>query len=169
MRTEYAATKHGANEAYVLLASEAAHCLSWQVPSRHTLPTLSFPRVLCHKIIDAVDPMSLMDLRDAIQPHVIDTLPYHFPPKMTMPRLTVVPEHLKEAKVTFFLGQGHDPSISVLFSTVDGDFELKHLRLTMSEYMDRLQRWCETSTELWKQHNQGMEALNYDSDSDEDE
>lgn len=84
----------------------------------------------------------------SMRPHTID--PTHHPPLFrtdkTTDRLTVVPEHLREADVTFLFGDENDPKIRALFTTEDGVIELKHLRFTLSEYMERLRKRCDEKT-----------------------
>ncbi|KAL8644473.1 MAG: hypothetical protein Q9226_007746 [Calogaya cf. arnoldii] len=108
----------------------------------------SFPKVLPSQGSGGADPMSIFVFGAAVQRYTIEDISACGEPPETMRRLTIVPEHLKGAEVTFLLGvEEHDPSLRVLFSTHDGNFELKHLEFKLSHYMDWLQKWCDDSAQ----------------------
>ena len=85
-----------------------------------------------------------------------------------MARLTIVPEHLREADVTFLFSEGSDPSIRALFASKDSIFELKHLRFKLSEYMDQLRSWCEKDIDQWELVMQKMDTKNYEYSDEND-
>lgn len=76
-------------------------------------------------------------------------------------RLTVVPVHWEEAKVSFLLDDGFDTRIRVLCSGVDGAFELKFLAFTMREYLAKLRKWRDEKAEKEYAALQKREADNY--------
>ncbi|KAI4264151.1 MAG: hypothetical protein L6R42_000732 [Xanthoria sp. 1 TBL-2021] len=76
------------------------------------------------------------------------TLPHILPRSETVPPLTIVPEHLKGAYITFLLGDKPGSTVRALFATIDGEFEMKYLGFTINQYLERFSAWYEESAQL---------------------
>ncbi len=152
-----ATIKFSACGTFVLLSSPGHRKVSWRIPSRDPPTKPILPRVLPTKRLDRGEPMNFTELRDAMSPYMVD-LPcrsfFELFGGGIKPRLTIVPENLKGGYVTFLLGEGHDPDVRALFSTAEGNFELKHLGFNMSNYMHLLQGWYEKLVQSDKERQQ---------------
>lgn len=106
-----------------------------------------------------------------MRPYILDPLPkppmYFHATGRADERLTVVPVHWNEGMVSFLLDDGLDSRVRVLYSGVDGAFELKFLGFTMREYAAKFWKWhdelVERENEWWKKE----EASNYYSEEEE--
>ncbi|KAL8850873.1 MAG: hypothetical protein Q9221_004186 [Calogaya cf. arnoldii] len=167
---EEATIKYAACGTYVLFASQNRQHLSWRIPSRHPPPTPVLPRVLdCKMNTLLVDRISFVGLRRAIRPYNIDTLPDDFPRPRAIPPLTIVPEHLEKAHVTFLLSDNPDSVVRVLFATPDGHFEMKYLGFTTNQYLERLPAWGEESVRLKRDRHDADLAIAAEMDASSDD
>ena len=164
--------KYSACGSYVHINADHGSPLSWPIPGRSKPSTPStpiLPNVVgptrCHHI----DPMCITDLAYALRCYTMDLLPVSdLPPTNTdTARLTVVPAHLREARVTFLLSEGDDPSIRALFSREEGQFEMKYLKFTIKEYMARFEMWYQEACEKRRKSMEEHDRLNnYDSEEE---
>lgn len=159
-----ATIKYAACGTHVLFASEKQQHMLWPIPSRHPPPVPVLPKVLARGVIYTVHrPSSVTfdDLRRAVRPYRIDTVPdeYYWENE---PPLAILPQHLKNACVTFLLGDEPDPFVRALYTTSDGDFEVMHLNFTIGQFLDRLPAYCEEaiaywSSIIWRSHSKDNE------------
>lgn len=70
-----------------------------------------------------------------------------------------MPDQLEKAEITFLLGDNPDSIVRALFTTVDGDFEMKYLGFTISQYMERLAAWCEKAAQERRDLERLMESM----------
>ena len=146
------AIKYSTLANFVLFSSskDGYPSLSWRIPSCKPLPAPSLPRVLPatkHLFV----PLNFNVLRDTLAsflPGFEGVSDLERGPSMR--RLTVVPQHMKDANATFLLDAGENPNIRVLLSTYDGHFELKRLGFSLDEFRGLWQCWNETKTKEQK-------------------
>ena len=112
--------------------------------------------------------MCITDLFEAMRPYTTHLLPDKSEglPDTNIARLTVVPEYLKDARITFLLGEEADPRIRVLFWREEGQFEMKYLGFTVKEYIARFESWNQESAEKRRKFLEEQDKLNYPSDEE---
>lgn len=153
----------------VFIISRNAETTTWAVPGRSKLLPPCLPKVLGPIAITDTDPLPLTSLSKAAWQTIAD-----FPIKKRYqnsgvkdsPRLTVVPTYLNRSETVFLLGDRTESKIRVLFLRPCNLPEMKYLRITLKEYLERLEEYSVKQDEEDKAGMARMDALNHYSDDD---